>query len=181
MFASLLQIDCFYGTVQKKICMLGAAAVGKTSLVRRFVKGIFSDQYTTTIGVKIEKKTVTTDGTAVHLLLWDINGEDRFQRVSTSYLRGAAGYLLVADGTRPETLETAHVLHQRAREAVGDVPFWLLINKADLEDDPTANWAVSPATLSRHGLLDWPTLYTSAKEDTRVDTAFSSLAQAMIA
>lgn len=167
--------------MQKKVCMLGAASVGKTSLVRRFVKGIFSDRYTTTIGVKIEKKTIEVNSTPVHMLLWDINGEDRFQRASNGYLRGAAGYLLVADGTRPDTLETAHMLHQRAREAVGDVPFWLLINKVDLRDDPAANWAVTPATLSRHGLLDWPTLYTSAKEDTRVEVAFSSLAQAMLA
>lgn len=162
--------------------MLGAAAVGKTSLVRRFVKGIFRDEYVTTIGVKIEKKRVDVDGHTVTFLLWDVNGEDRFQRVSSSYIRGAAGYLLVADGTRPHTLETAKTLHERARKTVGDVPFQLLVNKADLRTAPTqgASWAVDEATLARYGLSDWPMCYTSAKDGTHVNSAFGFLARALI-
>ena len=169
--------------------MLGAAAVGKTSLVRRFVEGIFRDEYVTTIGVQIEKKSVDVGGQPVNLMLWDVNGEDRFQRVSTSYIRGAAGYLLVADGTRPQTLETARQLHERARETVGDVPFHLLINKADLRDAdssslndaPTAaTWSVTGETLERHGLTDWSTLYTSAKDGTHVERAFTALAEAFV-
>ena len=65
--------------IKKKICMLGAFAVGKTSLVQRFVNSIFSEKYQTTIGVKIDQKLVQTGDTEVNLMLWDIHGEDNYQ------------------------------------------------------------------------------------------------------
>jgi small GTP-binding protein len=76
--------------VQRKVCMLGATSVGKSSLVRRFVESIFSEKYQATIGVKIDRKLVQVDDTQVSLLLWDLQGEDEFQRVRLSYLRGAS-------------------------------------------------------------------------------------------
>lgn len=87
--------------IQKKVCMLGAFAVGKTSLVERYVKSIFSEKYQTTVGVKIDKREVLVGATTVKLVLWDLHGEDRFQAVQASYLRGASGVLLVVDPTRP--------------------------------------------------------------------------------
>ncbi len=77
--------------IQKKICMLGGYAVGKTSLVQRFVKGIFSEKYLTTVGVKIDKKVVQVGGREVSLILWDLHGEDDFQQVQMSYMRGGFG------------------------------------------------------------------------------------------
>ena len=100
--------------MQKKVCMLGGFAVGKTSLVRRFVSNVFSDHYHTTIGVTVEKKSVIVDDRDVMLVLWDLYGEDEFQRVRDSYLRGSAGYILVMDGTRKATLDTALALQQTA-------------------------------------------------------------------
>lgn len=95
--------------IQKKIVMLGSFAVGKTSLVARYVRSIFSEKYLTTIGVKVDKKEVALgDGLpTVLLLLWDIYGDDEFQAIRPSLLRGASGYFLVADGTRPSSLERA--------------------------------------------------------------------------
>ena len=61
---------------QKKVCVLGAFGVGKTSLVRRYVQSIFSDAYLTTVGVKIDKKNLNVGETPVTLILWDIAGED---------------------------------------------------------------------------------------------------------
>ena len=98
--------------IQKKICMLGSFAVGKTSLVRRFVHSMFTDKYLTTVGVKIDNKKLVYGDKEVSLLLWDLYGEDEFQRVQTSYLRGSSGLLLVADGTRPETVDKAIELNQ---------------------------------------------------------------------
>ena len=114
--------------IQKKICMLGSFAVGKTSLVRRFVESIYSEVYHTTVGVKIDKKLVRHNDTVVTLMLWDLYGEDEFQKLRWSYLRGAAGYLLVADGTRRNTLEKAFALEQRVREEVGEIPFIFVVN-----------------------------------------------------
>jgi hypothetical protein len=112
----------------------------------------------------------------VDLLVWDIYGEDRFQTVSTRYLRGAAGYLLVADGTRRQTLDEAYALHERARNAVGPVPHLLLLNKADLKHA----WTITEdqvATLAEQG---WTVLRTSAKTGTRVDDAFTTLAARLV-
>jgi len=88
-------------TLQKKICMLGAFSVGKTSLVKRYVDSVFSETYLTTVGVKIDKKVIDLSGRTVNLILWDLAGEDDINAFRMAYLRGAAGYVLVADGTRP--------------------------------------------------------------------------------
>src|SRR6476620_8957647 len=130
--------------LQKKICMLGAYAVGKTSLVSRFVRGIFSDKYQTTVGVKIDKKTAMLGEQEVSLILWDLVGEDDYIQVRTSYLRGSAGYLLVADGMRRPTLDKAVELQNRAEGEIGKLPFILLINKLDVID----GWEIKEADLA---------------------------------
>jgi small GTP-binding protein len=163
--------------IQKKICMLGATGVGKTSLVSRFVSSLFSDTYLTTIGVKVDKKTVALDGTDVTLMLWDIYGQDEFQTVRASYLRGASGYLLVADGTRQLTLDTARALQKTAEDVVGKVPFVLVLNKADLADD----WRVDDRALWRLAEDGWPVVKTSAKTGAGVDEAFLQLTKRMTA
>jgi len=72
--------------IKKKIVMLGSFAVGKTSLVQRFVNSIFSEKYLTTIGVKIDQKIVNVNDKEVNLLLWDIHGEDDYQKMVLSQL-----------------------------------------------------------------------------------------------
>ena len=102
--------------IQKKICMLGSFGVGKTSLVSQYVRSIFSDKYLSTVGVKVDKKEVVVDNQRVNLVLWDLYGEDGFQTIQQSYLRGTSGYLLVADGTRFETLAAARDLRDQKLE-----------------------------------------------------------------
>ena len=163
--------------IQKKVCMLGTFAVGKTSLVSRFVKSIFSDKYHSTVGVKVDKKQVTVGGDELDLLLWDIYGEDEFQKLRTSYLRGSAGYVLVVDGTRHETLGQAVAFQNRAQEAIGNVPFVLMVNKADL----TEKWEVDEAALEELSQRGWPVFKTSAKTGTSVEEAFLALSQRLMA
>src|SRR5260370_4338147 len=119
-------------SVQKKICMLGGFSVGKTSLVKRYVQSVFSETYLTTVGVKIDKKTVTLGDRVVHLILWDLAGEDDMSSLRMSYLRASAGYVLVAVVTRPATLETALSLRRRVEADHGPLPFALLLHKYDL-------------------------------------------------
>lgn len=163
--------------IQKKICMLGAFAVGKTSLVSRFVKSLFSDKYHSSVGVKVDKKIVAVGQERLEILLWDLYGEDEFQKIRTSYLRGSSGYVLVADGTRRETLDRVVVLQNRAEEAVGKVPFVLMVNKADLTD----KWEVDDAALEELTSRGWPVLKTSAKTGAGVEEAFLALARKMLA
>jgi small GTP-binding protein len=161
--------------LQNKICMLGGFGVGKTSLVSRFVSSIFSDTYLTTVGVKIDKKKVSLDSGEMTLMLWDIYGQDEFQTVRDSYLRGATGYLLVADGTRYSTLDTAVALQKRAESVIGRVPFLLLLNKSDLDRE----WQVDEQTLVHLVDRGWRVVRTSAKTGDGVEEAFTMLAQEM--
>jgi small GTP-binding protein len=163
--------------IQAKICMLGAFGVGKTSLVSRFVHSIFSDKYLTTVGVKIEKKPVAVANEQVALIIWDIYGEDDFQKVRASYLRGSSGYLLVADGTRRETLATARALHDLAQNVIGRVPFVLVLNKSDL----TPQWELPESDLVDLASGGWQIVRTSAKTGVNVDAAFDALASRMLA
>lgn len=162
--------------IQKKICMLGTFAVGKTSLVRRFVESIYDDKYHTTVGVKIDKKVVPAHEQEVMLLLWDVQGEESPADLRKSYLRGATGYLLVADGTRNDTLYTALALQTKAQETLGEVPFLLLINKADL----TEQWAVTERETAALDQKGWHVIRTSAKTGAGVEEAFLTLAQKML-
>ncbi len=162
--------------LQKKICLLGASAVGKTSLVSRFVRSIFSERYLSTIGVKIDKRLVHTDGGDVNLVIWDIEGEREFRKVQSSYLTGSSGCILVADGTRPETLETALALRDRVVMEVGAIPFALALNKADLEQD----WRLTPGVEEDVRSSQLSVHQTSARTGTGVERLFQSLAEAMV-
>ena len=162
--------------LQKKICMLGAFATGKTSLVMQFVHSIFTDKYYTTIGVKIDKKELTIGTQDVNLVLWDLAGEDEFLQVHMSYLRGSSGYLLVADGTRPATLDTARSLQKRVEAAIGYVPFVLMLNKSDL----TAGWEVGEEALANLREKGWDIIITSARSSLGVEEAFVTLVKKIL-
>jgi small GTP-binding protein len=162
--------------IQKKVCMLGGFAVGKTSLVARFVSSIFSEKYLSTVGVKIDKKVVSVDGRDAMLLLWDIYGQDDFQTVQPAQLRGMAGYLLVVDGTRRATLDTARLLHEKAKTVAGDVPFVVVINKSDL----ASSWEIDDVAFFKLVEQGWRIVKTSAKTGDGVEHAFESLTRAML-
>lgn len=163
-------------TVQKKICMIGTFSVGKTSLVRRFVYQVFSETYQTSIGTTIEKKIVALKEGEVTMVLWDLVGDDRYQRIRMTYLHGMHGYLLVADTTRRQTYDAALGLQAKIAEELGDIPFIFVLNKSDLPDqreiDPDAE-----TVLTQRG---WSVLNTSAKTGEGVERAFMQLAIKMM-
>lgn len=159
--------------IQKKICLLGAFAVGKTSLVERFVKSLYSDQYLTTVGVKVDKKPIRLGDEEINLMIWDLAGEDEFQKVRMEFLRGTAGYLLVADGTRQNTVETARLLEQRVAQTIGSLPFVFLLNKADLVNE----WEIDERIMEELRAQGWDVLKSSAKTGESVEEAFQLLAQ----
>ncbi len=162
--------------MKKKICMIGAFAVGKTSLVQRHVHSIFSEKYHTTVGVKIDKKHILIDSKELDLVIWDLHGEDDFQSLRTSYLRGSAGFIFVVDGTRRNTLEVALDLRARAENEIGVRPCVVALNKCDLRN----HWEITGEDMERLAGENIPTITTSAKTGLSVEQAFHTLANLIL-
>lgn len=160
--------------IYKKVCLLGAPGVGKTSLIQRFVSGLFDERYLVTIGAKIDARTVVTPSGEVQLMLWDLNGSEMFERVQSSYLRGMHGYLLVFDPTRPDTLEFALRLRELVEARGASVPSVMIANKADLH----ADWQVSAAQIT--ALDVYGLTRASAKTGDGVEATFATLARLML-
>ena len=162
--------------IQKKICILGAYAVGKTSLVSRFSEDTFSERYTTTAGVKVGRREVQVDDRTLNMVLWDVAGEDSVSRVESAYFTGSAGYILVADITRRSTFEKAFRILQRAEKIAGERPFVFVLNKLDLTDSWDIDDDLVRALAQRNGVV----IHTSARTGMGVEQTFHSLARKLI-
>lgn len=162
--------------INKKVCMLGAFAVGKTALVQQYVHSIFTERYLSTVGVKISKKSIQLDKQDMTLVLWDLEGKDDYTDVNISYLRGAMGFFVVADGTRKETLDIALTLRTLALDLIGPVPHMLLINKADLASE----WEIQDSHLAEVVAKGLRIVKTSAKTGLAVNDSFNALGRNML-
>lgn len=163
--------------IKKKVCLLGSFRVGKSSLIRKYVLNIFSEEYLTTIGVKVDKKVIILDsGEEFMFIIWDLEGREDFDRVADTYLRGMSGYFLVADGTRKETLENLYQTKNAVNALFPDVPSIILLNKADLEKD----WVLKESDYQHFIEEKIPVLKTSALTGLGVEEAFRLLAGKMM-
>ena len=158
--------------IQKKICMLGPTGVGKTSLVKQYVEGIFSEKYLTSIGVKIDKKQVERNGSTVQLMLWDMEGIDRYCGFNPRYLRGASSFFIIVDQTRYQSLVEGIEVYQLAREANPKAHAVLVVNKVDLP--ATSHWSRSELEPYENHFAN--VFYTSAKTGESVEDMFKFVA-----
>jgi small GTP-binding protein len=159
-----------------KVCIIGDFAVGKTSTVARFAKNEFSSKYLTTVGVKIDTKEIETSGGPLKLIIWDVAGTDRLSEIEFAYLRGSAGIIFVADGTRAGTVDSALRLKADVFDQYGELPIVAMLNKSDLSQ----LWEIDDDILatSREGGLDW--IRCSAKSGDQVAEAIEALAEAIV-
>lgn len=164
--------------ITSKVCIVGDFAVGKTSVAERFVNNHFSEKYLTTVGVKVDTKEIDLPHRDVRLklILWDVAGTDRFSDIEFAYLRGASGYIFVADGTRPLTLGTAQDLSESIAERYGLKPAVMLINKHDL----TGMWDVSAKRIESLEEIFASVFLTSAKTGEEVENALTRLAELIL-
>ena len=120
-------------TYKLKILLCGPAAVGKTSLIHRFIKSKFATDYKLTVGVDILTKEVEYEpGKTATLSIWDIGGQERFSFIRTTFYKGASGVLLVFDLSRAATWDSIKNWRDEVTQFAGNVPFVLIGNKVDL-------------------------------------------------
>jgi small GTP-binding protein len=158
-------------TIHKKICLLGDFAVGKTSLVSRYVDNQFSDEYLSTIGVKISRKRVELAKGAVQIIIWDLEGRSIFANASNAYLQGASGAIIGGDLTRPDTVcnISSHIAAFLAVNPGSVIA--IALNKADLLHE------LPVAAEQRFGSHEQVihTEFTSAKTGSGVQELFETL------
>ena len=158
-----------------KILLVGAAAVGKTSLISRFVKSSFETDYKLTVGVNILTKDVEYEpGEFSTLSIWDIGGQERFSFIRTTFYKGAHGVLIVFDLSRLETYNAVKDWLAEVKQFAGDVPFILVGNKYDLLAEVGE---VIDRDEARSFAEDQGSIYieTSAKDGKNVEEAFTQL------
>ncbi|UCE74880.1 MAG: GTP-binding protein [Methanomassiliicoccales archaeon] len=163
----------------KKMCVIGEEAVGKTSLIRRFVVDKFDDKYIATIGTKSSKKTliIKDDNVNVNLtmIIWDVLGQKKFAELKKSAFKGSNGAFIVLDLTRRETLYSFDEWLSSLFEVAGDIPVVILANKNDLKSEYGKDEI--NRLVKRY---DFPFYLTSAKTGENVNQAFHKLGKMMI-
>ena len=166
--------------LKSKICLVGEKAVGKTSLICRYVMNMFDEQYITTIGTRVSKREVRVHmperdlAVQVDMTIWDIMGERGFRELlQDAYFYGANGILAVADLTRRRTLDDLDDWIDGVVQVVGNVPILLVVNKTDL---------ASGAQFRERDVAQFAKAYdsefvmTSAKTGDKVEDAFARIA-----
>ena len=118
--------------ISKKIILTGSFGVGKTSLFNRFIYQQFSDKYLTTIGVKVNNKTIKIDDESISMMVWDIAGEVSQDKVPASYFLGASGIIYVMDLSRPLTFVNLESDIQFLRDLLPNGTIIIVANKKDL-------------------------------------------------
>jgi Ras-related protein Rab-1A len=168
--------------IQKKIILLGDGAVGKTSLIRRFVVDKFEDKYILTIGSKITAKTILIEKGEktfkLNFQIWDILGQKGYDKLHKSTFRGTDGVLLVTDITRRTTLTSLeNYWIPEVHTLVGHIPFVILANKSDL----LGNSAFDEDELRKIALkFNAPYFFTSARFGDNVKIAFQSMGLSIV-
>ncbi|TET90804.1 MAG: GTP-binding protein [Methanomassiliicoccales archaeon] len=169
-----------------KICLIGEAAVGKTSLIRRYVHNDFDDKYITTLGAKVSKKEIGFDleqqelHVDMDMTIWDIMGEKGFRDlVKEAFFIGTRGILAVCDLTRYDTLKELDDWVQSVFKVVGSIPVVFAVNKVDLKDEVLLMYGETELDQAARA-FDAQYLYTSAKTGENVENSFRKLGQMII-
>jgi small GTP-binding protein len=158
-----------------KIVILGDAAVGKTSLINRFVEDSFSEDYRATLGANIVRKDVNLNSTKVRLIMWDLAGQEKYQVVRSMYFQGCQGALLVYDVTRYSTFDSINSkwLRDFKKYVKKEGAYILIGNKSDLTDQRTVTEERGKEIAEKIKASHF--IETSAKMGENIEEAFALL------
>lgn len=165
--------------ISKKICIIGESEVGKNSLICRFVERQFSDEYLSTVGVQISRKTLRLQGVNpshplnIQLLIWSITGHPNFKAIAPTYFRGSSGAVIVADLTRPETIDRLPEHIQLFLDINPKGFIIVALNKRDLIEQEQLTELIQLQNLEQVVSGIYP---TSAKTGLSVDEIFLQIA-----
>jgi small GTP-binding protein len=160
-----------------KVVVIGAAGVGKTSIIRRFCENSFLEGYKTTIGSDFYVKKLDLEQALVNLSVWDLAGEERFKFVLPTFCRGAQGALVVFDLSRRRSYINITSYIELLWQIAGQIPALLIGNKSDLEDQR----AVTKDEAGIYaGECKMEYFESSAKENLNIYDVFQKLADIMI-
>ena len=162
--------------LRRKVCLLGATGVGKTSLVRRLVEDRFEDEEDASIALSIFRRTVELEDVSLEMMLWDPAHTGSTEQYNRSFISGASGLVFVVDSTRPSTLDQLLQAQVKERGFIGLRPAILILNKSDLE----AGFSLSAAQLGTAENVNWHIVRASAKTGENVEEAFTTLAELML-
>ena len=160
-----------------KIVTIGEPAVGKTSLIRRFTTGKFSESYLKTIGADFTIKYLDYPDKRVLLQIWDLAGDSRFKWIRRDYYQEANGCLIVYDLTRKETYNELDDWVENLKNYCGDIPCILMGNKLDLEAERQVSKAEGEEYAKK---LKVPFFETSANSGLNVEESFKFLSDKIL-
>jgi small GTP-binding protein len=163
---------------QAKICTVGDFAVGKSSLVQRYVEGVFGEQYLSTIGVWISRKIVEVKEVRASMILWDLAGGENDLGAQFNYLQGAAGVIIVCDLTRAETLTNVKKTFHELYSILPQAEILLIGNKSDLDETREVSDEIMQELAAE---LNCDLFITSAKTGANVENMFFRLAEKLLA
>jgi len=162
--------------IAMKILVVGNGAVGKSSMIQRYCKNVFTKEYKKTIGVDFLEKVISLDdGTEIRLMLWDTAGQEEFNAITKSYYRGAQACVLAFSTTDRPSFNQVEMWKSKLEEQVdSNIPLVLVQNKIDLLDQAVVNKEEAEELAKKLKLRFYR---TSVKEDLNINEVFKYLAE----
>ncbi len=161
-----------------KVITTGDGGVGKTTLLHRYIEGVFLPDTLMTIGVQFHLKELKIDGKRILLQIWDFGGQEHFRPLLKDYATGARGALLLFDLTRPSSLQRIDQWVNICRQNNPDIPIIFLGTKLDLIEVTTIDDEFTSQIIKKYDFFNY--LKISSKTGENVNLAFELLAKELV-